>query len=190
MRRLALVGLDRLLQGVTLLLLLALTGTVLLGIAFRYSGNSLIWYDELAAMLLAWITFSGAALAMLRNAHMDFSGLLHALPQPSRDALFWLLEVLVLAILGVTVWAGWAILAIFGSESLTSLPFLERRVVQSVLPLGAALMVLARLLTLPERLADARAGRDAESREIETEVARAGKEHAAARDALLRGERR
>jgi len=118
---------------------------------------------------------------------MGFSGLLHALPQPSRDILFWLLEVLVLVILGITVWAGWAILAIFGSESLTSLPFLERRVVQVVLPIGAALMILARLLTVPERLADARAGRDAESREIETEIARADEEHANARDTLIRG---
>ena len=168
-------------------MLLALTGTVLLGIAFRYSGNSLIWYDELAAMLLAWITFSGAALAMLRNAHMGFSGLLHALPQPWRDTLFWFLEALVLVILGITVWAGWAILAIFGSESLTSLPFLERRFVQSVLPLGAALMVLARALTIPERLADARTGLDAEAREIETEIARAEEEHAVTRDTLIGG---
>ena len=189
MKRLA-RALDRLLQGLTLLLLFALTATVLLGIAFRYSGNSLIWYDELAAVLLAWITFSGAALAMLRNAHLGFSGLLHALPPTSRGALFWLVEALVLVILGVTLWAGWTILGIFGTESLTSLPFLERRVVQAVLPFGAALMVLARLLTLPERLADAREGRDAESHEIETEIARAETEHAGARDALIGGERR
>lgn len=172
------LALDRVLQIVTVSLLLALTGTVLLGVVFRYSGNSLIWYDELAAMLLAWITFSGAALAMLRNAHMGFSGLQHALPQPYRDALFWFVEALVLVILGITAWAGWAILAIFGTESLTSLPFLQRSLVQSVLPIGAALMILARLLTMPERLADHRAGLDAEALEIKTEIQRAESEHA------------
>ena len=182
-------GFDRLLQGVTLALLLALTLVVLLGIAFRYSGNSLIWYDELAAVLLAWITFSGAALAMLRNAHMGFSGLLYALPEPWRGALFWTVEALVLAILGVTVWAGWAILEIFGNEALTSLPFLERRLVQSVLPAGAALMVAARLLTLGPRLADVRAGLDPERHEIRTEIERADAEHADAREALTGGGR-
>lgn len=178
------VALDRVLQGVTLGLLLALTGVVLLGIGFRYSGNSLIWYDELAATLLAWITFSGAALAMLRGSHMGFSGLLYGLPQPSRTAVFWLVEVLVLAILGIATWAGWAILGIFGTESLTSLPFLERRVVQSILPLGAALMVLARMLTLGARLGDMRAGVDPERHEIETEIRRAETEHACARKVL------
>jgi len=182
-------GYDIVLQGITLLLLLALLVVVLLGIVFRYSGNSLIWYDELAATLLAWVTFSGAALAMLRNAHMGFSGLLFGLPQPLRTGLFWSVEALVLVILGVTVWAGWAILAIFGNESLTSLPFLERRVVQSVLPVAAALMVIARLLTLDQRLADMRRGLDPESHEIETEIARAESEHGGAREALM-GKRR
>jgi len=179
------LALDRVLQVLTVSLLLALTATVLLGVVFRYSGNSLIWYDELAAMLLAWITFSGAALAMLRNAHMGFSGLQHALPQPYRDVLFWFLEVLVLVILGITAWAGWAILAIFGNESLTSLPFLQRSLVQSVLPIGAALMILARLLTMVERLADHRAGLDAEAVEIKTEIQRAESEHARTRETLL-----
>jgi len=182
-------GFDFVLQAITLLLLLALLVVVLLGIVFRYSGNSLIWYDELAAMLLAWITFSGAALAMLRNAHMGFSGLLFGLPQPARTVLFWLVEILVLVILGITLWAGWAILAIFGNESLTSLPFLERSVVQSVLPAGAALMVLARLLTLPHRLADVVRGVDPETHEIETEIARAETEHGSTRDALISGRR-
>jgi len=84
----------------------------------------------------------------------------------------------VLVILGITAWAGWAILAIFGTESLTSLPFLQRSLVQSVLPIGAALMILARLLTMPERLADHRAGLDAEALEIKTEIQLAESEHA------------
>jgi hypothetical protein len=46
-------------------------------------------------------------------------------------------------------------------------------VVQSILPVSAALMVLGRLLTLPARLSDVRLGLDPERQEIEHEIARA-----------------
>ena len=41
---------------------------VTVGVAFRYVGHSLVWYDELASILLAWVTYYGAALATLKRA--------------------------------------------------------------------------------------------------------------------------
>ena len=174
--------LDRALQGFTIALIVALAVVVLTGVAFRYSGNSLIWYDEVAAVLLAWITFAGAALAGLRNAHLGFSGLLFGLPPAGRMALFWTGEAIFLATFAIVAWAGWAILGIFGTETMTTLRFVPRAAVQSVVPAAAVLIVLGRLLTLPGRLADVRAGRDPEAVEIEHEIARAEAE-------LARGER-
>lgn len=168
--------LDVFLQTATLLLLVLLTIVVLLGVGFRYSGNSLIWYDEVASVLLAWITFSGAALATMRNAHLGFSGLLFALPQNSRRALFVLVELIFVAVFAVIGWAGWAILDIFGNETLISVRFVSRSFVQSILPVSAGLIVLARLLTLGERYRDVREGMDPERREIESEIARANTE--------------
>jgi len=165
--------LDLSLQAVTLTLIVALAVVVLMGIAFRYTGNSLIWYDEVASVLLAWITFFGAALAMNRDAHMGFSGLLYSLPPTGRFVLFCVVEAIVFTALAVTVWAGWTILGIFGNETMTTLRWMPRSVVQGVLPLSAVLMVLARGLTLPERLGHVRDGRDPEAREIEDEIARA-----------------
>ncbi|MEC5325475.1 TRAP transporter small permease [Aurantimonas sp. A3-2-R12] len=165
--------LDIALQAVTLFLLIVLTGVVLLGVTFRYSGNSLIWYDEIASVLLAWITFSGAALATMRNAHLGFSGLLFALPRPSRTVLFVVVELIFLIVFAVIGWAGWAILDIFGNETLISVRFVPRSFVQSILPVSAGLIILARLLTLPERYRDVEEGLDPEQREIETEIARA-----------------
>ena len=81
--------LDLGLQVFTIALIVVLACVVLLGVVFRYSGNSLIWYDEVAAVLLAWITFSGAAFAVLRNAHLGFSGLLYSLPPKARAVVFW-----------------------------------------------------------------------------------------------------
>lgn len=164
---------DLFLQIVTLTLLIVLTCVVLLGVAFRYSGNSLIWYDEAASMLLAWITFLGAALAMNRNAHLGFNGLMFGLPPRGRLALFWSVETIVIATFLVIGWAGWAILEVFGNATLTSLRFLPRSVVQSVLPISAVLVIIARLLTLPQRLRDVRSGIDPDMAEINEEIARA-----------------
>ena len=174
--------LDVTLQAATIAMIVVLACVVLLGVGFRYTGNSLIWYDEVASVLLAWITFTGAALAVLRNAHLGFNGLLFSLPRPARTALFWVVEALFLGAFAVVAWAGWTILGIFGSETMTTLRFVPRWFVQGILPVSAALMILGRLLTLPDRMADMAAGRDPETAEIEHEIARA--------EAELRRERR
>ena len=172
---------DLLLRIVTLALLLALAVIVLLGVAYRYSGASLIWYDEAASVLLAWITFIGAALAMLMNAHLGFAGLLYGLPRRGRVALLILVEIIVLGSLGIVVWGGWAILGIFAGETLVSLRFIPRAFVQSALPIGAVLMIVARLLTLPERWRDVVEGLDPEAKDIAEEIARAQAELEASR---------
>jgi len=53
--------------------------------------------------------------------------------------------------------------------------------VQSIIPVSAGFMILGRLLTLPERLADVRAGLDPETREIQHEITRAEAELGALR---------
>lgn len=165
--------LDLVLQTFTIALIVILACVVLLGVAFRYSGNSLIWYDEVAAVLLAWITFSGAALAVLRNAHLGFSGLLFGLPPAGRQILFWTGEAIFLISIGAIGWAGWAILDIFGNETMTTIRFMPRSVVQSIIPISAFFMILGRFLTLPSRLGEVREGVDPEAREIQHEIARA-----------------
>ncbi|WP_226623366.1 TRAP transporter small permease [Alloyangia pacifica] len=174
--------LDLFLQIATIAMIVALACVVLLGVAYRYSGQSLIWYDEVAAALLAWITFTGAALAVVRNSHMGFNGLMFGLPGAGRFALFGLVEVLFLTICLIVVWAGWAILEIFGDEVMTTVRFVPRAVLQGVLPVSFGLMILGRLLTLPERLKAVRDGVDPDTAEIEHEIARAEAELAGARD--------
>lgn len=166
-------SLDVFLQVVTIGLIVVLAIIVLMGVAFRYTGNSLIWYDEVAIVLLAWITYSGAALAVLRNAHLGFNGLLYGLPPRGRLGLFALNETLFLAIFGVVLWGSWVILGIFGSETMTTLRWVPRWFIQGIVPVASALMILGRLLTIPERLANVRAGRDPDTEEIEHEIARA-----------------
>ncbi|MGY3438844.1 MULTISPECIES: TRAP transporter small permease [unclassified Marinovum] len=173
--------LDIILQVFTVSLIVILAAIVLLAVGFRYSGNSLIWYDEVAVLLLAWTTFSGAALAVLRDAHLGFTGLMFGLPLAGRMALFWLVEVIFFAIFAIVLWAGWTILGIFGNETMTTLRFVPRTVVQGILPVSAAFILLGRALTLPRRKADVHSGIDPETREIEHEIARAEAELARTR---------
>jgi TRAP-type C4-dicarboxylate transport system permease small subunit len=56
-------GLRRLLERVLELVCTALTGglavVVVLAVIFRKAGSSLVWYDEVAAIMLVWLTYYG-----------------------------------------------------------------------------------------------------------------------------------
>ena len=44
------------------------------------------WYDEVASIGLAWLTYYGSALAALRGAHIGFPGIVNAMPPRLRLA--------------------------------------------------------------------------------------------------------
>ena len=58
------------LEGIVLSLMASLAIVVVVGVIFRKAGASLVWYDEVASILLAWLTYYGAALAALHRAHI------------------------------------------------------------------------------------------------------------------------
>src|SRR5437867_12911500 len=76
----------RLLEWVVIALMVVLAVEVTLGVVFRFIGQSLIWYDELATVLLAWLTFYGSALASVKPAHIGCPELVATLPSPARRA--------------------------------------------------------------------------------------------------------
>ena len=53
--------------------MVGMAAEVTLGVVFRALGHSLAWYDEVASVLLAWLTFYGAALASVRRARAPSS---------------------------------------------------------------------------------------------------------------------
>ena len=63
---------ERLLEAIVLVLVGALAVVVVMGVGFRKFGAALVWYDEVASILLAWLTYYGAALAALKRAHIGF----------------------------------------------------------------------------------------------------------------------
>ena len=88
MRRRFHKGLQRALEFAVVALMVALAVVVVLGVVFRRLGAALVWYDEIASILLAWLTFYGAALAALHRAHIGFPKLVvhhgHVKPPPEK----------------------------------------------------------------------------------------------------------
>lgn len=161
---------ERLLETVSVALLISLAVVVVLAVVFRKGGASLVWYDEVAAVQLAWLTYYGAALAALKRSHLGFSGLFFSLPTRARTALFIFAEVVVIAFFATIGWAGWYLLDVFGEETLISLSWVPLSFTQSVIPLGAALFIAAELLSMPDAWQKARAGIDYEMIAIEEAI--------------------
>ena len=166
--------LQRILEVITIGLLLTLAGVVISAVIARKGFNSsFIWYDEVASVLLAWITFYGAAYTALRRRHLGFEGLIVALPLRLRVTLFFVAEAVVYTVFAIIGYAGWFVLRVFGSETLVSLDWIPLSFTQAVVPIGAGLFILAQLLSTPEALRRLIAGQTAEDEEIAEEIAKA-----------------
>jgi TRAP-type C4-dicarboxylate transport system permease small subunit len=143
---------ERLLEWVVIVLMVALALLVAVAVVYRKTGASLVWYDEVASVLLAWITFYGAALAALRGAHIGVPALVDAMPMRLRIAATLFAEACVIGFFALLAWVGWSVLGVLATDHLVSLPGVSVMYTQSVVPIGAALFVIAELLRLPEVL--------------------------------------
>jgi len=135
-----------------LALMTALAVIVVVGVVFRKAGASLVWYDEVASILLAWLTYYGAALAALDRAHIGMPTLVARLTGGARAGVILAGEACVLAFFIVLAVAGARVLGVLGGTSLVSLPWVPAAVAQSVIPIGAVLFIVAQLLSLPDAL--------------------------------------
>jgi TRAP-type C4-dicarboxylate transport system permease small subunit len=140
----------RFLEWVVAALMVVLFVEVTLGIVFRAIGASLIWYDEIASVLLAWLTFYGAALASVKRAHIGCPELVDAMPWRIRRLFNIVAEILVIAFFLLLGGVGLSIMPVLATDFLVSLPTVPMSIVQSVIPISAALIVLAELLQLAD----------------------------------------
>jgi TRAP-type C4-dicarboxylate transport system permease small subunit len=164
---------DRLLEVIAFALMTLVTVIVVMGFTFRWLGHALVWYDEVAAISLAWLTYYVAALAALRGSHLGFSGFVNSLP-PRWRAIATLTASLIsigfFVVLGI---AGYHVMQVISGLTLVSLPDFQQSWASSAIPIGSTLFVVAELLRLPEALAEARRGPliDAELKEALEEAA-------------------
>jgi TRAP-type C4-dicarboxylate transport system permease small subunit len=142
-------SLEWLLEWVTILLMVSLSVVVIVAVAYRLAGNSLSWYDEIAAIQLSWVTYYGAALAALKRNHIGFDSVLLAIPMPARMAAVVVAEIAVLGFFAIMTWAGMEVLNVLDGSYLISLTWVPVQITQSVIPIGGALFIVAELISLP-----------------------------------------
>jgi TRAP-type transport system small permease protein len=143
------------LEWLVIFLMAVMAIEVTLGVLFRTFGASLVWYDEVASILLAWLTFYGSALASAKRAHIGCPEVMAMLPPKPKFAMRVVAEVFTIGFFVLMGWTGYQVLGVLGTDNLVSLPWVRVSWVQSVVPISAVLIVLAELLTLPRVLANA-----------------------------------
>jgi TRAP-type C4-dicarboxylate transport system permease small subunit len=163
-------GLEILLEAVGMVLMVSLAVIVIWAVAYRQLGITMAWYDEVASVLLAYLTYYGAALAALKRAHLGFPGLFNAMPANTRKTLFVVAEVLVFGFFAILAWFGYVVLEVMYGEALVTVRWASLAMVRSIIPIGAVLFILAEALSLPEAWRRAVQGSDSEAEEIERVV--------------------
>lgn len=161
---------SKLLEWITISLMVLLTLIVSMAVIARLMGESFSWYDEVAAIMLAWITYYGSALAALHRRHIGFDSVLLAMPLKFRFAAVLVGELIVLTFFFLMARAGFQVLEVLAGDTLTSLTWVPVQLTQSVIPIGAVLFMICQVLSLPGYLKITGSGVSLEHAEIEEEV--------------------
>lgn len=137
-----------LLEWVVMFLMVTLAVEVTLGIVFRMSGHSLVWYDEVASVLLAWLTFYGSALASVKRGHIGCPEVVDQLPPALKRAVGIFGQILVIGFFALLGYVGLMIMPALAGDALVSLPWVPMNVVQSVIPISSALILVGEIMYL------------------------------------------
>ncbi len=154
-------GLNRVLEGVLILLMGLLVLDVLWQVASRYLlRRPSSWTDELATLLIIWVAMLGASVAFIRQSHLGVDYFVGKLPPRARA---WS-ELVVYAVVGF--FSGTVLL--FGGIQLVSLTLLTHQVspalgvkmghVYLALPVSGVFIVVFAVEAILERVALLRAG--------------------------------
>jgi TRAP-type C4-dicarboxylate transport system permease small subunit len=137
-----------LLEWVVGILMVVLALEVTVGIVFRAIGQSLVWYDEIASILLAWLTFYGSALASVNRGHIACPELVDQLPPRYKRVVAIVAQILVIAFFALLGWVGLSIMPVLAGDTLVSLPWMPMNVVQSVIPVSSVLILIGEVMHL------------------------------------------
>jgi len=141
---------EKFLQIILFVMMFELAIVVLAGVTFRFSGHALVWYDEVASVQLAWITYYGSAYAALKGSHIGVPSILKAFPLPLRKVFFILSKIVVYGFLILLAYYGFLVLTLIKGETLVTLEWVPQTFVQSVIPIGSVLFIIAETIRIPK----------------------------------------
>ena len=129
-------------EGLLLLMMVALCADVFLGVFSRYVMRSTFtWYDEIARLLFVWIVFLGAAVGVRRAGHFRLQLVIDRFPPRLRRAadIFGVLAIMVFG--GVLIEQGWKLVEL-GQFQQTPVMGLSKAYVYASIPAGGVLVIL------------------------------------------------
>lgn len=99
-----LAGVVMTVAGIMMVTLIAIFGWLVFG---RYMlNNTPTWVEQVALLLVVWITFLGAAVGVWRSTHLSIDFIREAMPRGPRDALRLLTDVVLVVFGGVMAYHG------------------------------------------------------------------------------------
>lgn len=144
-------ALDRAIDFVLAALLVAMAAVVFIQVFFRYVLEAALpWPEETARIIIVWLSFLGAYMAMRERKHIGFGVLVEKLPPRPRAVVNLIGRLLVIGFLVVVVKEG----ARFVREHVDiPMPYTDVStgwVVYSVFPVAGALMLFQSLVDIAE----------------------------------------
>ncbi|EMH79967.1 TRAP-type C4-dicarboxylate transport system, small permease protein [alpha proteobacterium HIMB114] len=141
---------DKALEFVLFAMMVAMATVVILGVSFRWAGHALTWYDEVASMQLAWLTYYGSAYAALKGGHISVPSILKSFPLHIRKPLFFLSKLFVYSFFILLTYYGFKVMFIVQGETLTTLDWFPQPLAQSVIPVASILFILSETLNFKD----------------------------------------
>ena len=141
---------DKYLQYFLFFQMISLSITVLLGVCFRWAGHSLVWYDEIAGIQLAWITYFGSAYASLKGLHIGMPTLIKVFPKDIRKILFVLSKIIIFLFFLLLTYYGTKVIIVLRGDTLVTLDWIPQSFVQSVIPVSSLLIIISEFLSYKE----------------------------------------
>jgi TRAP-type C4-dicarboxylate transport system permease small subunit len=135
-------ALGNIVEGILLVMMVALCVDVFLGVFSRYVlARTFTWYDEIARLLFVWIVFLGAAVGVRRGAHFRLHLLVDRFPPALRRAT---VTFGILAMMGfgwILIQHGWKLVEL-GQFQKTPVMGLSKQYIYASVPVGGALVIL------------------------------------------------
>lgn len=136
-------GLDYIIDFALIILFALLTVILSVEVIGRFLfGHSLIWAQEIARYLFAWLVYIGAAAVFSKGGHLAVDVLLNKFPLRIKYILSLVFYLIMIAFLTVIFFTGLEYATVNFDKPLYSAPFANMGIVYMGLPLGCCLMVL------------------------------------------------
>lgn len=121
-------------------------GVITVSLVYQVFGRYVLgkapgWSEEVARMLIVWLTMLGCAACLRGGSHIAVSVLVNALPDRLRHAVLWLRDFAILAAAGVLAWAGARYAQLNATQDSAALE-IPMSIAYASLSVGAALVAI------------------------------------------------